>query len=44
MNQKKFLEEELARAKRELFMTSSLKRIRFLQRKINYLRKRLKEK
>jgi|Deesub1362B_J571_1020462.scaffolds.fasta_scaffold62254_1 hypothetical protein len=39
----RIMEEQLKEAKRALFMANSVKKIRFLQRKINYLQDRLKK-
>jgi hypothetical protein len=43
MDEVELLEEELFKAKQALFTARSVKELKFLQNKINYLTKRLKE-
>jgi hypothetical protein len=40
---KKILERELNKARRELFMATNLHKIKFLQKKIAYLQQKIKE-
>lgn len=43
INDPNFIEQELFEAKHALFTAKSVREIRFLQNKINYLKKRMKE-
>jgi len=40
---RKMLEIELDRAKKELFMANNLQRMRFIQKKISYLQEKMRE-
>ena len=41
--QARFFEEQLFEAKHALFMETSVRRIKFLQNKINYLKQKVRE-